>query len=236
VIRAEERREILRRGVLFSQLSPQEIDEVARLAVTRRFDPEQLIFTKGSPPDRIFTVLQGRVRVVTYSDEGNELIFRFIEPGEVFGEIGLLDGKERTATAIAHDASALDVIQRARFMGLLERRPALTIKLLSALAGRLRTTSELLEDTLFLNVPARLAKKLLELADSYGRETPQGTRIEMALPQHLIGNLIGTSRVSVNQQLGIWKECGWIRLERSRVTLLDREQLEQVAARLDEPG
>lgn len=234
MIRADEKRELLGRGLLFSRLAPEEIDEIASLAVTRRYDKEQVIFTKGEPSNRLFAVLRGRVRVVTYSDEGNELVFRIIEPGEVFGEIGLLDGKERTATAIAHEASEIDVIDRKSFLRLLERHPGLTIKLLSAFAGRLRTTSELLEDTLFLNVPARLAKKLLELADSYGRETPEGTRIGISLPQHLLGHLIGTSRVSVNQQLGLWRERGWIRVERSTVTLVARDELQGVADRSDD--
>ena len=105
-----------------------------------------------------------------------------------------------------------------------------------AVDSRLRATTALLEDTLFLNVPARLAKKLLELADVYGTETERGTRIELRLPQELLGNLVGTSRVSVNQQLVGWRERGWVEVESSFVTVLDAQALARVADGEEESG
>lgn len=222
-------REVLSGSFLFAKLEEKDLDALLELSARKKLDAEQVVFTRKSPADRLYAVVSGRVRVVSYSDSGNEIIFRILEPGDVFGEIGVLDGEARTATAIASETSELLVVERGRFLRFLEKQPKLALDLLSAMAGRLRTTTRLLEDTLFLNVPARLARKLLDLAETYGKETPAGTRIEMKLPQEVIGNLIGTSRVSVNQQMKIWKERGWISVERSFVTLIEGAQLERVA-------
>jgi len=232
--RAADARAILSRSFLFSKLSERELDELISLGMPRKIAREQVIFTRGSPSDRMFAVLQGRVRVVSYSDTGNEIIFRILEPGEVFGEIGVLDEGERTATAIATDACELLVLERKALLARLLRSPELALKLLAALAGRLRTTTELLEDLLFLNVPVRLAKKLLALAQTHGRDVGSGRHIEMRLTQEVLGNLIGTSRVSINQQMRAWKERGLIDMERGSVTLLDLDSLELIAEGAEE--
>ena len=109
------------------------------------------------------------------------------------------------------------------------RNADFAMKLLAAMAARLRTTTDLLEDLIFLNVPARLAKRLLDLAKIYGREDGSSIRIEIKLSQEALGNLIGTSRVSVNQQLGAWKSQGLVSVDKSIVTLLEPTRIEEIA-------
>jgi CRP-like cAMP-binding protein len=222
-------RAILARSFLFSELSEREIDELISLAVWRRFDAEEVIVTRGTPSDRLFALLRGRVRVVRMSAAGNEIVLRMIDPGEVIGEIGVLDGGERSATAIASEPSELLVLQRNALLARLRNTPELYLKLLTALAGRLRDTDEQLADLAFLNVPPRLAKKLLSLAKSYGRPVEAGVRIELHLTQEALGNHVGTTRVSVSQQICAWRKRGLIEMKGGSVTLCDVAELERIA-------
>ena len=229
-----ERRAVFRNSPLFEGLNDRDLDQLLALGGSRRFAKEQVVFLRESQPDALYAVLTGQVRAVTNSLSGSELILRLIDPGEVFGEVGLLDGSPRTATTIASADSELFVIEGKRFRAFLSARPGLCLQLLAALARRLRSTSQQLEDVQFREVPARLARKLLELAESYGRSTPDGTRIERPLPQQVLGNLIGASRVSVNQTLRAWAADGLVEVGRSRLTLLDLDRLQDVADELDD--
>lgn len=116
-----------------------------------------------------------------------------------------------------------------RFIAFLERHPTVAIRLLGTLALRLRLTNELFEDTIFRNLPARLAKRLLILADNCGQETAEGTRIDLKLSQQDIGNMIGTSRESVNKQMRTWEDEGLIRFRKGYVTITQPEKLEDLA-------
>jgi CRP/FNR family transcriptional regulator, cyclic AMP receptor protein len=149
----------------------------------------------------MFALISGRVKIVTLSPEGKEVVLAILVSGDVFGEISMIDGRARTATVLAVENSALLVLERRDLMPFLERHPRVAIKMLESICQRLRTTDELLEDVVFLDLPSRLAKRLLLLAEHYGKNTGQGTRIEMKLSQTEIGNMVGTSRESVNKQL-----------------------------------
>jgi CRP-like cAMP-binding protein len=159
---------------------------------------------KGDAAAGMFAVTRGRVRIVSNSAEGKEVILRVLEPGEIFGEIAMLDGGERTADAVAEGDTELMYVGRAEFMSFLEGNPRLCIDLLELVCGRLRSTSEQLEDFSFLDLRARLAKRLLQLAAEHGEETPEGTHIAMPLSQQTLAAMMGTSREAVNKQLRQW--------------------------------
>jgi CRP-like cAMP-binding protein len=146
------------------------------------------------------------------------------------GEVALLDGGPRTATVSTLTVCDFLVIGRQDLLKLLEAEPGVAIRLLAACATRLRHTSELVEELVFLALPARLARKLLQLAQSYGSNTGRGIHIGLKLSQRELGELVGSSRESVNRQLGLWEEAGVLRYERGTVTLLDTTALTRLAA------
>ncbi|HXH27690.1 MAG TPA: Crp/Fnr family transcriptional regulator, partial [Candidatus Polarisedimenticolia bacterium] len=120
-------------------------------------------------------------------------------------------------------------LDRRDFLPFLERHPRVAIRLAELLAARLRTLSELTEDSLLLALRARLAKKLVALAGRYGRATPEGTRIEIDLSQGALGEMVGTSRESINKQLGSWSRQGLVKSERGRITVRDMDELKALA-------
>jgi CRP-like cAMP-binding protein len=151
-------RKILSQSVLFSQLEPEELDRLAQSAKPKQADAKDVIFYQGDPGSQMFAITTGGVRVVL-SQDGKEIILGTLGPGDIFGEIALLDGRQRAATVTAVELSEFLVIERHDFVPVVEKYPQVAIKLLATVTGRLRMTNELIEDTLFLNLPSRLAKK-----------------------------------------------------------------------------
>ena len=179
-------------------------------------------------------VLSGRVPISAYSEDGKEMILNIVESGQIFGEIALLDGKERTADATAMGPTALLILDRRHFVPFLERNPKIAVRLLELLCERVRRTSELVENVAFLDFSARLARLLARLAESYGEARADGAvRINLRLSQQDLGNLIATTRESVNRQLSAWQQDGLIALEQGRITILDPDALEDLSVPVD---
>ena len=223
------REAILANHFLLKHLNAEELRRLATGAAVIRHPAQETIFQKGDPGDSMMAVLRGRVKICTWSSEGRELVLNIIDRGGVFGEIALLDGRPRTADAVALEETELMVLPRGRFMPFLANNPELVARLFAVLCQRLRQTSENLEDALFREAPSRVARGLLRLADSFGRPVVGGTRIEIKLSQGQIGSLIGISRESINKQLGEWREEGVISIESGVITLRDRAALESIA-------
>jgi CRP-like cAMP-binding protein len=174
-------------------------------------------------------VVQGRLKCSTAGEEGKELVLRIMDPGEVLGDIALLDGNPRSATVTALEAAELLVIQRRDLLPFLRTHPNVAIKLLEAAAERVRRLSNLLEDTQFLNLPSRLARKLLALSDAYGVEADGGTQIELRLSQQDLGEMVGTTRESINKQLRTWADEGVLTHENRVLTIRNEAVLEDLA-------
>ena len=151
-----------------------------------------------------------------------------MEPGDAFGEIALLDGSPRTATATAMTRTELIVIPRDAFSALLQSQPQLATHLIQLLCKRVRWTAELMEDTALLSVPARLAKRLLSLAGALGREPQRGMKITFS--QEELAQFLGLSRQIVNQHLQTWRAQNWISLGRGSITLEDPQALERIVS------
>jgi len=222
-------RALLAKGELFSRLSPQELDRLVRLARMRRLPPRTVIFRKHDAGREMYAIASGRVKISSDSEDGREIVLGLLEPGDLFGEISLLDGAPRTATCTTVGSTALLVIDRPEFLAALEQCPALAIKFLEILAARLRLTDQLIEDTLFLNLGARLAKMLLTLAERCGRVTPEGVQIELRLSQQELGNLVAASRESVNKQLKAWESETIVANRGGHLLICDSAQLQAIA-------
>lgn len=220
-------REFLARHDLLGHLTPEELDRLLAPARVERLDAGGVLFRKGDPGDRLYVVLAGRIAIGTTSEEGKEVVFNVLGRGAVFGEIALLDGKARTADATAMAESHLLVLERKDFMPFLESHPEVAARLIAVLCERVRWVSESYEDALFMDLPARLAKRLLLLAETYGEPVrPEGVRIEIKLSQQDLGKMTGVSRESVNKLMRAWQDDGLIALDRGRVVILDKDRLE----------
>ncbi len=220
--------DLVARSYLFRDLDPETRHRVAALVHARRLGDGEVLFLKGDEGDALYGVLEGKIRIVTGSPTGREVLLNILEPGEVFGEIALLDGLPRSADAVALGETRLWTIRRGDFVALMKAEASLGIHLLALLCQRLRAMNERIEDTVFLGLPARLAKQLLVLVGTYGEDVAEGRRIALPISQSELGQILGTSRESINKHLQAWRRQGWISLERRHVVIRDAEALEGV--------
>lgn len=226
---AVDRRELLAGISIFSSLSDADLDRLVELTTVKKLRAKQTLLHKGDDAIALYGVMSGRLKASAAGADGKEVVFGLMDPGEVIGEIALLDSEPRSATVVAMEKSELLCLDRRDFLPFLERHPRVAIELAAVLASRLRRLSGVMEDTLFLTLPSRLAKKILALAQAYGRETDDGIVIQLKLPQHELGELVGTSRESINKQLRAWVEEGLVRVDRGYITVCQREGLEELA-------
>ncbi len=207
------RRTALMGSPLFAAMTPDELDAILAMAIEHRYRRGQTIFQKDDPGTAMMAVLTGRVRISTVSADGKEVTLNVISPGEVFGEIALLDGKPRSADATAIEETNLLVLERRDFLPFVLNNQDLTARLLAILCERLRRTSVALEDIALFDLPVRLARVLLKLGDDYGRPTEAGLRIDLKLSQKDLSNLVAATRESINKQLRTWRESGLVILD-----------------------
>jgi len=218
---------MLQRSPLFRGLSPATLERIAELAVQRSYQGGEIVFSQGDPGDALYGVVTGKIRISAGAADGREIFLNIMEPGDTFGEIALLDGGARTASATATDLSELVSIRREHFVGLLEREPKVALELLRLCGERLRWTSGLVEDAALLNAPARLAKRLLSLGQLHGERTGDGLKLRIS--QEDLAGFLGVSRQVVNQYLQGWKGQGWVDLARGVVTVLDEAAIRKAA-------
>ena len=223
------RRTALLGSPLFQAMRPEELTQVLALAIERRFARGQTILQKGDNSSFMMAVLRGRVRISMASAEGKEITLNVIRPGEVFGEIALLDGQPRSADATAIEETALLVVERRHFLPFLSHNQDVVLRLLAVLCARLRQTNLALEQVALFDLRARLARVLLNLAAEYGRPTPNGTRIDFKLSQRDLSNLVASSRESVNKQLGAWREDGVLSMNDGYIVLRQQAELNALA-------
>lgn len=225
----EEKRYWLGRVPLFAGLATREIDALAPAARSLTFQPRREVFHKGDAGGQLYVVVRGRLKALTTSTGGDDVVFGIMGPGEVFGEIALLSETPRSATVRAIDRAEVLVLDRRDFLAFLRKNPEAAIRLMAVLAERLKRASELVEDTQFLNLPVRLAKKLLAFAERYGCDEDGALRIDLKLSQEEWGDLVGATRESINKQMRAWGEAGLVRVDAGHVVLLQRDAMERLA-------
>jgi CRP-like cAMP-binding protein len=151
--------------------------------------PDETLFSKGDPGDALYAVRHGRIRIGVVDESGRRLTFNILGAGDVFGEIALLDGRQRTADATALEATELLVVRRRDLLGTLSRHPTLAIHLIELLCSRLRWMSGRMEEAVLLPLPARLARRLLALCEDYGAD--------LDISQEALAVFVGATRESV---------------------------------------
>ena len=217
--------ELFRLHPFFSSLTETDALKLLRQTHCRRFAPGHEVFHKDDPGDGFYGVLSGSVAFTVNSVEGKELTLNVLGPGEFFGEIALLDGKGRSATALARDACELLFISRSDFLGFFSQRPQAMIGIIELLCARLRLATDHAADTAFLDLSRRLAKRLVWLLD--GAPPPAALRISHAE----LASMLGVSRERVTRQLSAWSGKGILDQGRGRIVVRDRGALEHVVAR-----
>lgn len=214
------------RAVPFLAVLPEtELTQLAGQARPRRYRAGATIFHREDPGSMLHVIHSGRVKLTLTSPEGREITVQILGPGNFFGELALLDGGPRSASVVALEPVETLTLDRAPFITTLERHPEVAGALLAVLGDRLRQTDELIQDILFLDLPARLAKQLLLLADRHGSATAQGIRIAMRLSQSDLASLVGATRESVNRCLSAYADRGLLALDRDAITILQPDEL-----------
>jgi CRP-like cAMP-binding protein len=219
---------VVERDSLFRGLPKTTLARIAALGVRRVYEKRAVVFMRGDPGDSLCGVVTGRVRISASLPGGKEVFLNIIEPGDCFGEIALLDGQPRTATATAMARTELIVFRRDQFLALLSTEPQLAAHLIRLLCQRVRWTAQLMEDSALLSVPARIAKRLLGLARVHGPDSPGG-EIKLTISQEELAQFLGVSRQVVNQHLQVLKAKGWIRSGRGHVTICNARSLGTLA-------
>ena len=222
----------LARVRLFAGLDRLELDRIARSMRLRRFRRGEVVFHAGDPGDALFVVTVGEIKIGLPSDSGDEAILATVRPGDFFGELALLDGAPRSASATALERSETLVLPRDRFRELINTNPVLRDALLTTLAAELRRLTRHVEELHFLDIEGRLAARLARFADEDGTAQPDGTiRLDGPLTQGDLAAMIGCTRQSVNKLLGLFADDGVIRLERDAIVIVDRDRLDRAAHR-----
>jgi CRP-like cAMP-binding protein len=224
----EEKRQIFQRHDLFGMLSANEIDSLISFSRIERFQAGREIFAKGEPGQSLMAVLRGSVKISSPSDDGKEVVITIFNAGDVFGEIAVLDGGERSADATAMTNCDLLVLHRRDFMPILSKRADICLVLLKMLCQRLRQTTEQVEDVVFRHLESRMAKALLHHAERTDRRGPAGPSVELHVSQRVLGTIAGGSRESVSKHLQDWRRRGLIDLAKGSIIIRDAQALERL--------
>lgn len=221
--------DVVRRAPLFAALDDEAADALLGQMSGRHMERTDVLFREGDQGDTLYVIGEGKIKLGRSSADGRENLVAILGPGEMFGELSLFDPGPRTMTATAVAETQLMGLKNDSLTGLLTGRPDVATALLAALAQRLRRTNEHLADLVFTDVPGRVAKALLDLAERFGRPVEEGVVVSHDLTQEELAQLVGASRETVNKALADFASRGWLRLEARAVLLLDVERLQRRA-------
>ena len=212
-------REALRETILFAELDDEQLDHIAAAGAVQSLQRGVVLFEEGAEPGEFYLVLSGRVAIAQESDDGRESLLAVLGPGELFGEMGFLDGSNRSAQARALEESTVLMVPYTELRLLYENNPAALWSAVQLLARRLRTMDRALSDTVFLDVMGRTAKRLLGMAGDRDE-------FEMPLTQEELASMVGASRERVNKAIHAFVRLGWITHNHRRYKITNRRNLE----------
>ncbi|WCS28564.1 Crp/Fnr family transcriptional regulator (plasmid) [Methylobacterium sp. NMS14P] len=204
---------LLSASPFFGRLEPDTRRAVAGLCVTHSLARGETLFLKDDPADAFYAIRRGEIRITAGTGAGRRMTLNVLGPGDIFGEIALFDGRPRSADAVAAEPAELFAVRRRDMLDLVGRHADLSMRVIELLCERLRFTSARLEETVLMPLPARIARRLLGLAEDFGSE--------IHISQDDIADLAGTTRETVNRQLQSWRRQGMLDLHRNRVVVRD---------------
>ena len=217
--------EVVRKAPLFTALDNASASTLRASMKEVKINKGQTLFKEGDSGDRLFVVVEGKLKLGTSSGDGRENLLSILGPGDLFGELSLFDPGPRTATATAVTDSKLLSLANDQVIGWVTAHPEVSLQLLGRLAQRLRRTNEVLADLVFADVPGRVAKAIMDLGEKFGVKKDDGLYVNHDLTQEELAQLVGASRETVNKALADFTTRGWVRLEPRAVVVLDYERL-----------
>lgn len=222
-------REVLRRAPLFEALDDEATNELQAGATEVHLPRGDRLFNEGDTGDRLYVVIDGKVKLTRASPDGRENLISVVGPGEMFGELSLFDPRPRTMSATAISDTFLAGVAHDYLRTWLAGRPDVAMHLLAALARRLRRTNDVMSDLVFTDVPGRVAKALLDLSARFGTQQEDGLLVNHELTQEELAQLVGASRETVNKALADFVARGWIQLHPKSVLLIDPDRMRRRA-------
>ena len=175
----------------------------------------------------MYIILTGAVKIFIPTIDGREVVLAIHRAGDLLGEMSLLDNEPRSASASTIEDTEMFSLNRTDFLAVLDRHPEAQRAIIDVLVDRLRATNQSIQDAYLLDVPGRLARRLLMIAEEHGVDTEHGREIGLRVSQQELANMIGASRVAVNKQLQAWRQKGIVEVNRQRVSILDADALTQ---------
>jgi CRP/FNR family transcriptional regulator, cyclic AMP receptor protein len=216
---------VLARASLFQGVQPAVVAELAPQLNRESFPRGHTVFVQGDAGDRLYIILLGTVKISTKTHDGRESLIALMGPADIFGELAVFDPGPRTSTVTTLTEVRVATMDRAALRSWIHARPEIAEQLLRVLSRRLRRTDENLADLIFTDVPGRIAKQLLRLAQRFGTREGDAIRVNHELTQEEIAQLVGSSRETVNKALADFTERGWIRAEGKSTLIVDAERL-----------
>ena len=211
-------REALRETILFAELDDEQLTHIAAAGTVQSLPRGVILFEEGDEPGEFYLVLSGRVAIAQESDDGRESLLAALGPGELFGEMGFLDGYNRSAQARSLEESTVLMVPYAELRLLYEDNPSALWSAVRLLARRLRAMDRALSDTVFLDVMGRTAKRLLDMAGDRDE-------FEMPLTQEELASMVGASRERVNKAIHAFVRLGWITHDQRQYRITNRKNL-----------
>ena len=217
--------EILSRAGIFQGVDPAAVRTLIEELETTKFPRGTTIFDEGEPGDRLYIIISGKVKLARHAVDGRENLLTVMGPSDMFGELSIFDPGPRTSSAVCVTEVVAATMDSTMLHAWIKQHPEISEQLLRVLARRLRRTNNSLADLIFTDVPGRVAKALLQLANRFGIQEGPALRVNHDLTQEEIAQLVGASRETVNKALAEFAHRGWIRLEGKSVLISDTERL-----------
>ena len=218
--------DVLRHAPLFSELDDESMTAMLAMMDRTVLRRGEVLFHEGDAADRLYAVVDGKVKLSRVSTGGQDSLLAILGPGQVFGELSLFDPGQRSSTVTAvTDQVELASLSHDDLLVWLDGRPSVTRGLLALLSGRLRRANDVIGDLVFADAPRRVAKALLDLAERFGEKTEEGVHVRHDLTQEELAQLVGAARETVNKALADFAAKGWVRLESRGVIITDMERI-----------
>jgi CRP/FNR family transcriptional regulator, cyclic AMP receptor protein len=221
--------DVLKETPLFETLSEEDASALRAGIINVHLNRGERLFSEGDAGDKLYIILEGKIKLTKAAPDGRENLVSVHGPGEMFGELSLFDPIPRTSSATAVTSARLAGLAHDDLHTFLSSRPEVAMHLLQALAQRLRRINDVKADLVFTDVPGRVAKALLDLADRFGVMTPEGVQVNHDLTQEELAQLVGASRETVNKALADFTARGWIQLAAKSVLVTDADRLRKRA-------
>lgn len=218
---ARPRVQLLDRVPFLAALSASDRRWLSERVRRRHYARGDIVFQKDDPGEALFIVESGSVRIHVTGSQGTDLTLAVMNTGDFFGDMSLLDGKPRSASASAVTDSSLIILDRDHFTELVRKRPDAALAVLARVTQRLRGSDQMASDLAFLDAAGRLARRLLEIAEQSGVRRPDGILLNVRITQEELANMIGVTRESVNRNLSEFRREGLIKNEGRKIVIRD---------------